>query len=245
MSLTNKIYHQRGEHMMTQGVLPFKYQEEKKGGGMTALAGLPAYLDLAHVLGLRDSIKEHVRVRQGDQGWTDAQVVLSLVFLNLAGGDCVDDLRVLEGDEGFSRVLDRVETHGMGRKERRALQGRWRNGRRRAVPSPSSVFRYLSRFHDEGEEENREPHRAFIPKRNGYLEGLGVVNRDLVSFVQSRSPQTVATLDMDATVVETNKEEALYSYRGGQGVSAAQRLLGGAGSGGAFGVSGWKRSGGL
>lgn len=200
--------------MMTQGALPFKYQEEKKEGGMTALAGLPTYLDLAHVLGLRDSIREHVRVREGEQGWTDAQVILSLVLLNLAGGDCVDDLRVLEGDEGFSRVLERVGAHGMGRKERRALQRRWRRERHRAVPSPSSVFRYLSCFHDEGEEENREPHRAFIPGRNGHLEGLGMVNRDLVSFVQSRSPQTVATLDTDATLVETNKEEAFYSYRG-------------------------------
>jgi hypothetical protein len=214
MSLTKKIYHQRGEHMMAQGVLRFKYQEEKKEGGMTALAGLPTYLDLAHVVGLRDSITRHVRVREGEQGWTDAQVVLSLVLLNLAGGDCVDDLRILEGDEGFCRVLERVEVHGMNRKERRELQRRWRKERRRAVPSPSSVFRYLSWFHDEEQERNREPHRAFIPKRNGHLEGLGMVNRDLVSFVQGRSPQRVATFDIDATVVETNKEEALYSYRG-------------------------------
>jgi hypothetical protein len=31
---------------MAQGVLPFKYEEEKKTTGMTALAGLPVYLDL-------------------------------------------------------------------------------------------------------------------------------------------------------------------------------------------------------
>ena len=127
--------------MITQGVLPFKYQEEQKEGGMTALAGLPAYLDLAHVVGLRDSITRHVRIREGEQGWTDAQVVLSLVLLNLAGGDCVDVLRILEGDEGFCRVLERVEVHGMNRKERRGLQGRWRRERGRVVPSPSPVFR--------------------------------------------------------------------------------------------------------
>lgn len=148
--------------MMAQGVLAFKYQGEKKEGGMTALTGLPTYLDLAHVVGLRDSITRHVRVREGEQGWTDAQVVL----LNLAGGDCVDDLRILEGDEGFCRVLERVEVHGMNRNERRGLQRRWRKERRRAVPPPSSVFRYLSWFHDEEQERNREPHRAYIPKRN-------------------------------------------------------------------------------
>lgn len=53
MGLTEKIYHQRGEAIMVQGVLPFKYQEEPKGGGVTALAGLPTYLDLAHALVLR------------------------------------------------------------------------------------------------------------------------------------------------------------------------------------------------
>jgi hypothetical protein len=33
--------------MMPQGVLPFQYLEETSSSGMTALAGLPAYLDLA------------------------------------------------------------------------------------------------------------------------------------------------------------------------------------------------------
>jgi len=42
---------------MTQGVLPFKYEEGKNHSGMTALAGLPVYLDLAEVIGLSKSIK--------------------------------------------------------------------------------------------------------------------------------------------------------------------------------------------
>jgi hypothetical protein len=54
-----------------------------------------------------------VGVRAGSQGWTDAQEVVSLLLLNLAGGDCVDDLRVLEGDDGFARLMRRVETHGL------------------------------------------------------------------------------------------------------------------------------------
>ena len=40
-------YHQRGETIMSQGVLPFQYQEKNRAVGLTALAGLPAYLDLA------------------------------------------------------------------------------------------------------------------------------------------------------------------------------------------------------
>ena len=58
---------------MAQGVLPFKYEEEKKTTGMTALAGLPVYLDLAHKIRLTKSIQRHLKVREEGQGWTDAQ----------------------------------------------------------------------------------------------------------------------------------------------------------------------------
>ena len=100
---------------MAQGLLPFQYEVEKKQGGMTALGGLPLYLDLAHSLGLRRLIAEHVQARQGDQGWTDDQVILSLIYVNLAGGDCVDDVRVLEADEGFCQVVGEVEFYGRTR----------------------------------------------------------------------------------------------------------------------------------
>lgn len=78
------------------------------------------------------------------------------------------------------------------------------------------MFRYLWGFHDGEEEQQRQPHQAFIPAPNETLRGLGKVNADLVAFVQSRSPQSVATLDQDATLVETHKKEALYCYQGFQ-----------------------------
>ncbi len=52
------------------------------------------------------------------------------------------------------------------------------------------------------------------------MKGLRKVNADLVGFAQSRSPQTEATLDMDATLVETRKQEALPRQEV-QGVPAA------------------------
>ena len=75
---------------MSQGVLPFQYQEQSTAAGLTALAGLPTYHDLAQASGLRDAIRSHLTVRgQGCQGWTDSQMVMALILLNLAGGDCV------------------------------------------------------------------------------------------------------------------------------------------------------------
>jgi hypothetical protein len=199
---------------MAQGVLPYKYEEERRDGGMTALAGLPIYLELASVLGVGDCIRAHVHVRELGQGWTDEQAVVSLILLNLAGGDCVDDIKILEKDEGFCRVLNRVETKGLTRQQRRAMERRWRKERHRSVPSPSALFRYLGAFHDPGEERKREPGKAFIPAPNGHLQGLRRANRDFVASLQKRHLETEATLDTDATLVGTQKKEAFFSYQG-------------------------------
>jgi Transposase DDE domain group 1 len=199
---------------MAQGVLPYKYEEESKPAGMTSLAGLPIYLDLASVLGVSDCIGAHVHVRKAGQGWTDEQAVLSLMLLNLAGGDCVDDIRILEKDEGFGKILGRVETKGLTRQQRRALERRWRKERHRCVPSPSALFRYLEAFHDPEEEKKREPGKAFIPAPNEHLQGLRKANQDFVASLQRRHPEREATLDIDATLVETQKKEAFFSYQG-------------------------------
>lgn len=199
---------------MAQGVLPFQYQEQSTVSGLTALAGLPTYLDLAQAAGLRDAVRRHLTVRgESSQGWTDNQVVMALILLNLAGGDCVADIDRLEADEGLCKVMQRVEHHGLPRRERRALERRWRKERSRTFPSPSAVFRYLAAFHDPAQEAQRQPHTAFIPVPNKHLRALGLVNRDFVAFMQSRSPQQQATLDMDATLVGSQKEQALWCYQ--------------------------------
>lgn len=196
---------------MAQGILPFQYQEHSATSGITALAGLPTYLDLAQAAGLREAIQRHLCVRR--QGWSDAQVIMSLILLNLAGGDCVSDINRLEADEGLCRVMQKVEHHGLPRRERRILERRWRKERSRTFPSESAIFRYLAAFHDPEQEAKRLPHTAFIPAPNEHLQALGRVNADFVAFVQSRSPQRQATLDMDATLVSSHKEQALWSYQ--------------------------------
>lgn len=53
-----------------------------------------------------------------------------------------------------------------------------------------------------------------IPQASAHLKGLVCVNKDLLSFVQRCRRQQVATLDMDAALIATNKSEALYCYKG-------------------------------
>lgn len=200
---------------MSQGPLPFHYEADKSDSTATALAGLPIFLDMAVAAGLPDSIRRHVRAREGTRGWTDVQMIFSLLLLNITGGSCVEDLRCLGGDEGFRRLLVRAENTFLSRLERKAQESTLRKAGERAVPSPSAVFRYLAKFHDPSQEELRGTTdvKAFIPAPNEHLQGLARVNADLLAFVQSRSPQSVATLDQDATLVATTKEDALYCYK--------------------------------
>jgi len=200
--------------MMSQGELAFKYEVDQQGAGMTGMGGIGAYLDLACRSGLVRSIERHVRAREGGQGWTDVEHVLSLVMLNLVGGDCVEDVIRLESDEGFCRLLGKALSHGLSRKGLRGLKKRWRKEKTRSVPSSSAVFRYLAEFHDRDQEGLRKPGKAFIPLANEALRGLCKVNRDLVGFVQNNHREETATLDMDATLVETEKAEALWCYKG-------------------------------
>jgi hypothetical protein len=134
---------------MAQGFLPFQYESDRGSAGETSRAGLLVFVELFRALGLLESVRDDVGVRRNGLGYTDWQVVLALMLLNLAGGDCVADLDVLEGDAGFCRVHRALETHGLTRRERKDLRDRFPGGRERTVPSSSAVFRYLSRFHVE------------------------------------------------------------------------------------------------
>ncbi|MGB6067027.1 MAG: hypothetical protein WBG50_19650 [Desulfomonilaceae bacterium] len=151
---------------------------------------------------------------------------MSLLFPNIAGGDCVDDIRVIKSAEGFCRFLREVESYGKTGSEKRSLRRRWRKGRTRTVPSETSIREWLACFHGPEQEKEKEPHKAFIHRPTSHLMDLIKRNAAFAAGVQRRSPQTTATLDMDATVSQTNKKEAEYCYKGykaylGRGVQSS------------------------
>ena len=205
---------------MAQGVLSYQYQEEASESGMTAWAGLPLFLDLAQAAGLWDSISRHVKVRARSRGgWSDTQTVMSLILLNLVGGTGVSDIQMLEGDRGLGDVLHSAETAGLTRRQRRGLKKKRRKQHKRGeqfrnFPSESAIFRYLARFHDSHQELLRATaEKAFIPAANVHLRGLGQVNSEFVAFIQASAPKQHATIDIDATLVPTDKRDALYCYK--------------------------------
>ena len=171
---------------MRQEVLPYTFESAGPNRRATAHAGLCPYLELACAAGLFKSIREHVNVCSNEQGYTDEQIVMSLISLNLVGGECVDDLQILEDDDGFGKVFRMAERYHLSRDERRRFDKRFRKGRQRNTPSPSVVFRFLAEFHDADQEKLRKHATAFIPKANEALLGLMKVNADLVAFMQGR-----------------------------------------------------------
>lgn len=199
---------------MAQGVLPFQYQEDPSKTGLTAFAGLFLYLDLFLACDLRAIVQCHLGFLDGEQGWTAYELLTALALLNLAGGESVNDIDILERDTGCAMLFRRFRVDGLNRKQQRRLKARWRKQQKRAFPSPSAVFRFLDEFHDEAQEALRVQGEAFIPTPNRALRGLGRIADDMVAFVQHHQPQHRATLDMDATLDETTKSNALFCYKG-------------------------------
>ena len=153
--------------MVAQGVLDFQYEADSSRHGQTSLAGLPVYLDLVKAIGLAEAIRRRVGVA-GSQGWLDIQMVLAVVFLNLAGGDCVDDIERLERDGGFSAILRAIEKELLSRAERRAMKARWRRERERATPSPSAISAWLERFTTRPRPRRKRERLLFPRSRRGF-----------------------------------------------------------------------------
>ncbi len=125
---------------MTQGILPIDYAAVPRSGGVTALAGMLPYLDLVQASGLRRSLERHAPAARA-QGWSESQLSLALVLLNLAGGESVDDVAVLEGDAGLGELVRAAERHGLRGRARGAQERRERG--RAFVPAPTAALRGL------------------------------------------------------------------------------------------------------
>lgn len=197
---------------MAHGQLPFEYESEENSTGLTSFAGLPLFLELMFVMGFAASIRKHLNARPS-QGWTDTQQIVAMICLHLAGGDCLDDLEMLESDEGFCKILEEVEGHGLRQRERRAIDARWRVEKTRSIPSPDAAGRYLEAFHAPEESTLVQAGTAFVPQPNEHLRGLSELLAETCAFAQLKNPQTRATLDQDATLIETHKAGALFCYK--------------------------------
>ena len=194
------------------GLLPIRLEEDPTECKTTAYAGMLPYLDLWNRLAMPGSVDHLVHIC-GAQGWMDRQIIQSLVLLNLVGGDCVTDVEKLEGDAGLCEMVRSGEFAGLSREARRQASRRFRGGRSRTFPAPTQIYGFLEACHNEDEERKRLPGRAFVPEANAHLLSLRDLNTALIGQLQQRHPQSVATLDCDATLVPTRTSTALHCYK--------------------------------
>jgi hypothetical protein len=199
---------------MPQTSLPFKYEEETTRAELTGLAGLPLYLELLHSLKVLEIMRTSLDSDIDDRiVWKPSDTVLSLILLNLSGGEHVEDLRILESDSGFCTLLERINTYRMTGSQRRL----WRRNKKRQgsgiLPSRSTVFRFLKQDGNEGLALRRQG-KAYIPEASKTIQRLCDCNQAIFTALWHNKPVDTVTLDVDATLIETHKNDALYSYKG-------------------------------
>ncbi len=183
--------------MKDQRILPYVVEVMEKAEGITAWAGLPSVLDTMRAFGLDDLIREEIKIRKRKRGYSEARKVESLVLLMAAGGECVDDIKMLQADAGLCRLVGQF-------------------------PSADRLLSFLYAFHDDGLIEQARAQLAadrvaYIPQENAALQGLARVNVGLVQRIAVQGKCTRATLDHDATIQESHKREAQPHYKGGRG----------------------------
>jgi hypothetical protein len=176
-----------------QGIFSFVVKLGRQDD-VTARAGLALVAEAVRAVGLDAAVDEHLSVRERDRGYSEAEKVEAIVLLQAAGGDCVEDIRLLSADAGLERMLERE------------------------LPSPDALHRFLASFHDETKLAGRPAEGAFIPEESHALQELAVVN---TAVVRAAAVGRRATLDLDATIIESHKKEARWHYKDGRGFQPA------------------------
>lgn len=177
----------------------FEIDPEPAPERLTSYGGAAVLIRTLRSLGVPQSVARHIHIKQRERGYDEATFVESFVLLNGVGGECLEDFEQLRADAGLSSTLGHE------------------------LPSPTAARNFLYEFHDASKIEAAKQQRslgavAYIPGENAALSGLGQVNRDLVQEVGRRcATEKIATVDQDATIIESRKQEALRSYEGERG----------------------------
>ena len=164
-------------------------------------AGLLAASRAARSLHLPGLVSANLQLKSRKRGFTEGQFVESILLLQIGGGDCPEDVSIFHDDLCLER--------GLGY----------------ALPKATAVREFLGRFHDESIASSRparETQKSFILPSSSGVAGLQNVQAGLVRQVAKRYDLAgerlkIATLDMDATIIESHKESALPHYEGGRG----------------------------
>jgi hypothetical protein len=173
--------------------LPFEIDDAIDPTLVTGRAGVPLVIELFRQLGVAQAVDTHVAVKQRQRGLKPSQLVESLIALWTSGGDHCQDLTTLREDRALACLLGYT------------------------LPAATTVRDFLEVFHVEDGPLWTAGPQAAIPLESAPLAGLGTANRTLVAGLQRGARERTATLDVDATLVESHKETATVAYDGTHG----------------------------
>ncbi len=144
--------------------------EKSKEVVTTSFAGLPMLTELAHQTGLVEALDGLPGLWKRRGAYTTSDYILGLATTLIAGGEGLEDTRVLKGDDGLGRL---------------AFSG---------LPAANSFGEFLRRFTQRS------------------LTRLGeIVSRQALRCLK---PGQTVTLDIDSTVIESDKKAAKRTYKG-------------------------------
>ena len=174
-----------------QGILPFVIELGERED-VTARAGLTLVVETMRALGIDELARQELPAKR-QRGFSPDQKLEALVTLIAAGGDRVEDIRILSEDKGLERLLGR------------------------AYPSPDALLDFLGQFHDEEcWAERPAEKKAYVAPESAPLQALERINRELVRQGADRAASR-ATIDHDGTIIESHKRDAKLAYEGTRG----------------------------
>lgn len=152
-------------------------------------------------LGLPGLVTANLPLRKRQRGFSEPQFIESICLLQAVGGECPEDLRLLNGDDCLER--------GLGY----------------SFPKVTAVRDFLERFHDLQLEKLRPPReqqKSFIFPSSQAVSRLqqvqsGLVGRIAKLYEKRGEPLRIATVDQDATIIESHKKSAYSHYDEGRG----------------------------
>lgn len=180
---------------------PFKLDTRPLLEATSPHAGALATSRAFRSLGLPDLIASLLPLRRRRRGFSEAQLIECIVLLQTVGGDCPEDAPLLASDGCLER--------GLGYRP----------------PKPTALRTFLELFHDQQLEDLRPPRDqqlSFIVPSSLPIQALqqvqaGAVQRIAARYEQHGQRLSIATIDQDATIVESHKKATFHHYQGGRG----------------------------
>jgi Transposase DDE domain group 1 len=181
-----------GALMRVQTRLPFELDQRAETGFITAHGGVPLLIEAFRTSGAAAVLDERVVIKRRERGLRSSELTEGLFALWAAGGERCDDLVQLREDAALALLLG----HGL--------------------PAPQTARDFLEAF-DQAVPPLWQGERSRVPGEGERLQGLAAANRRLIAWLQERRPQATATIDLDATILDSQKRSAQATYDGRTG----------------------------